>query len=126
MLLEACPNIEKDWKEHLEYWGEEKPGDYTNIAEFAHYVVDEHQNADFLSNFFSLVEKLLVEGTDKTKELITIGLIEDIQNISSHPLGWKVFEPYLGPESIKAWNYIISYWEGKNSLADVIRFEKKG
>ncbi len=58
MLLEACPNIEKDWKEHLEYWGEEKPGDYTNIAEFAHYVVDEHQKiADFLSNFFSLVEK---------------------------------------------------------------------
>ena len=20
MLLEACPNIKKDWKEHLEYW----------------------------------------------------------------------------------------------------------
>lgn len=63
-----------------------------------------------------------MKGAD---ELITIGFIEDLQNISSHYFGYDKFEKYLGARTKQNWDCIIKIWEGKASLMDVVRSENK-
>jgi hypothetical protein len=79
----------------------------------AHHLVDSLERGD-LSEFpaaFAVLERCLLEGDEKAKELATVGIIEDIQNIASHrPFGPSVFYEWLGPESQAAWNELCEFW----------------
>jgi hypothetical protein len=74
--------LEKEWRADLE----ETP--YVPMGKFAYYLVNllnRNETKDF-PKIFETVEKILSEGHPLAKELITAGLLEDIQNILSHPL----------------------------------------
>lgn len=94
------------------------------IAEVAHYAVESYRQGQ-VSEYpalFTLLEKLLSEGDDAVREAVGMGLFEDIQNIASHePFGYSVFDRWLGPRSREAWKTAEGIWEGKVSLAGVIR-----
>jgi len=67
----------------------------------------------------------LEEGDDEARAIGEIGLIEDLQTISSHyPGNDEGFKVWLGSRSTAAWEQIERVWEGKNSLMDVLRAEK--
>ncbi len=67
---------------------------------------------------------MLHEGDDEVRDLVSIGLLEDLQTIASwRPFGMDVFLPWLGPTSLHAWNEILTMWKGKHSLAEVLRAE---
>ena len=77
-------------------------GDYNDMAELAHFVVEAYERGDAscFPAIFQLAEEFLLTGHPKQKEIITFGLLEDIQTISSHhDFGPDVFVPYLGPQS---------------------------
>jgi hypothetical protein len=75
---------------------------------------------------FQVMERLLAERDQETRDLIGWGFFETLQNVSSwRQEGNKVFEQFLGPVSRRAWTDIQSAWAGKSSLADVIRAERK-
>ncbi len=125
--LKICPNVHDEWNEHLEWWGGDERGSYNDIAVFVHHTVDcyEQNDQSSLNNIFSLVEKLILDGAQEIRNLMIIGFLETLQNFASHrDYGYKVFEVYLGLESQKAWRQLEILWEGKESLADVIRFEQ--
>jgi len=127
-FLEICADFRKQWEEHLEYWGKDERGMYNDIAEFAHFIVDSYKDGktEKFPEVFKQIESYLVNGDEKVKEIISIGLLEDIQNIASHEEhGYEVFEKWLGPVSKKYWKEIEALWQGKSSLADVIRAEKR-
>lgn len=127
-FLEISPEFKKQWEEYIGRWGKEERGLYNDIGEFANFVVDLYKSrkTEKLSDIFRQVEFFLVNGNDKVKEIIRIGLLEDIQNIASHQkFSYQVFEKWLGPVSKKHWKEIEIVWEGKSSLADVIRAEKR-
>ena len=49
-------------------------------------------------------------GKEAGKNLITVGLLEDIQNVSSHrDFGAAPFLRWLGPRSLVVWNEINAY-----------------
>ncbi|MEM7224820.1 MAG: hypothetical protein AAF495_17710 [Pseudomonadota bacterium] len=128
-LLEVFPSAREPWKAHLEYWGEdEERGFYNGVSVFAHHIVDsyrEGQTEEFEAGF-DLIEKMIVDGPTDVRELVIIGLLEDVQNIGSHDdWGYQVYEKWLGPYSKAAWLEVEKMWEGKNSLADVVRAERK-
>lgn len=132
LFLKICPNIKDKWEEHLKWWeGAEEDsgrGYYNDIAEFVHHTVDCYEQNDraTLTDIFSLVERLILEGTPDVKDLMIVGFLETLQNYASHRVyGYHVFEGYLGSESRKAWHQLEVLWEGKESLADVLRFEKE-
>ena len=127
LFLEICPNMQDKWKQHLEFWEDDERGSYNDIAEFVHHTVDCYEQNDqlCLTNIFSLVENLILNGTEEVKGLMIIGFLETLQNHASHrEYRYRVFEDYLGMESRKAWHELEILWEGKESLADVVRFEK--
>lgn len=62
---------------------------------------------------FKMIEKLHIEGDDYTREAVTIGLLEDLQNIMLHDnTGLHLASPYLLPESKRWWDKLISFWDG--------------
>jgi hypothetical protein len=128
-LLAACPSFRPRWEQHLADWHGEDAGIYNDLAVFAHHLVDSYA-ADRTAEFaavFQLIERLLSQGPEELREPLSLGLLEDLQVIGSHhPFGGDAFLPWLGPESRRAWQEISKLWEGKPSLADVIRTEVKG
>ena len=127
LFLVACPGFQQQWQEHKEWWADEEAGEYNDIAEFARYLVEsyEHDRTSEFPTAFAILERILEEGDEEARALAEIGLIEDMQTISSHhPWNAEVFKAWLGPQSTAAWEQIEKIWEGKTSLMDVLRAEK--
>jgi hypothetical protein len=128
LLLAACPTARPAWDEHLQRWGDQNRGNFNDVAVFAHHVVDALADgrAAELPAFFQALERLIREGDHQVVHLASVGLIEDIQNIASHqPFGYAAFEPWLGTETQREWRRIEALWEGKTSLAEVLRDESR-
>ena len=126
--LEVCPEFKDRWDEHRRYWGNEPAGAYNDLAVLAQFIVDayEDSNIDIVTRILNRAEQLLEKNDAKISELITIGLIEDIQTIASHKtFGNQVFKEFLGPLSKVAWQEIEKIWKGKSSLMEVVRAERK-
>ena len=126
LLLEACPGFQPTWQEHLDWWKGEEPGAYNNTSEFARYLVESFENGQ-TSEFaaaFSAIERILNEGDQESRDIAGIGVIESLQTIgSNHSCGEDGFIQWLGPTSLRAWAEIETMWDGKDSLADVVRAE---
>lgn len=127
MLLSVLPDASASWLEHLEDAGGEDLS-YIGVGVFAQNIVELYgsHEIDSFPAVFSTIEKLLIEGNDEVKGLITVGLLESLQNISSWTNhGYGVFEQWLEPNTIAAWHELQATWEGKSSLAEVLRQELK-
>jgi hypothetical protein len=123
-LLNAIPSARTRWDQHLEYWGDDERGDYLDMAEFAHHIVECYRNGetDELPSVFALIERFVTEGPSDVRGLATVGLLETIQTVGSHdPWGYEVYEQWLGPHSRDAWQATEKLWAGKSSLMDVVR-----
>jgi hypothetical protein len=127
-LVEKFPTFLPRWRTHLEYWQGEPAGQYNDMAEFVHFVVEdlyERANLDEMHQAFDCLETLFAEGGQETRDLIGLGFFETLQNFASwRPYGNEVFEPFFGPISKQVWKEIRLTWRGKSSLMDVIRAER--
>ena len=116
LLTSPFPDLKEQWERHksseyTDYQSERL--DYVDIGVINRYIVDKfkvHQPKEF-DDFFNRVEIILNQGDDYTKELMIIGLLEGIQNVS----GWEDanyhdFEKWLKPETKKAWNELTRFW----------------
>jgi hypothetical protein len=130
VLRKAFPDFGDRWKKHITLWGGNPAGSHNDMAEFVHFVVEdvyEKGNLDETRRAFQLLEKLLVEADQETRNLIGLGFFETLQNVASwRPRGNKVYEQFFGPTSKRVWSEIQMMWAGKSSLMDVIRAEQKG
>jgi len=128
-LREAFPSFSERWRRHLACWGGEPAGAYNEMAEFAHFVVEdlyEKRTLDETRRAFEFLDKLFVEGDQNTRDLIGFGFFETLQCFASwRPYSSTVFEEFLGPMSKQVWNEIQRKWAGKSSLMDVIRAERE-
>ena len=126
LLLHACPSISDKWQEHLEYWDGAEAGLYNDVAVFAHHIVELYKQGktDEFPAIFNQIEQFILNGTEEIKSYAIIGFLEDVQNIASHEsFGYDVFVDWLPPASKQAWDELIAYWAGKESLADLVRWE---
>jgi hypothetical protein len=129
VLLTAFPSFTDRWREHIEWWGGEPAGDYNDMAEFVHFVVDDLQASgkiDDIRRVFEVMESQLEKGDQGARDLIGWGFFETLQNVASHgPNGYQEYEEFLGPLSARIWVEIQKAWKGKSSLADVVRAERR-
>src|SRR5215467_9212841 len=127
-LVEGFPTFSSRWRRHLEYWKGEPAGNYNDMAEFVHFVVEdlyEKGNLNEMQRVFDCLERLFAEGNQETRDLIGLGFFETLQNFASwRPYGNTVFEPFFGPMSKRVWKEVGRNWKGKSSLMDVIRAER--
>src|SRR5687768_12945911 len=127
-FLEVCPAFRRQWEEHLAYLGGEAAGEYNDMSELALFVVESYVRGDMscLPPIFALIESILETGDAEQQQMVSVGLLESIQIRSTHEkFGPDAFLPYLGTHSHDAWAWISHAWEGKDTLADVVRAERQ-
>jgi hypothetical protein len=117
LLLEACPSFTEKWRAHSADWQDESLI-YIDLAEFNRHLIELQRNkrVEEFAAVFDVVEKLHLEGDDYVREAATIGLLEGIQNVASHPetgVDAEDFLQYLKAESAKWWHQLNDFWEGK-------------
>jgi hypothetical protein len=127
-LMQSCPSLAAPWQAHLDEWGGDQRGIYNDAAVAAHFFVEllEARNVQELAAGFATVEDLLLRGDRETRAMVIVGLIEDVQNISSNRGHDSAeFREFLGSETSAAWEHVQRYWQaiGARSLVDVIRAE---
>jgi len=108
-IIQAVPGFRARWDAFLKEWQSEDTPWYLGMGDLAHYVVETYErgNVDEFDNLFRAVEAGLQTDDETLKELIAIGLFEDIQNIASHrACGSSVFRRWLGPRSIAVWDEV--------------------
>lgn len=125
LFLKVAP----EWKKELDKvgtagWSTEEPGPYIKISLLAHYIVHSYKEGKTceFSKIFKTLELIMQEGNNQAKELVTVGLMENLQSISTKEssLNGEVFKPWLGEESYKSWNAIEKFWQGKSQPAEDI------
>lgn len=93
--------------------------DYVDVGEICRFIVEKFKQQDTknFGRFFENVEMLLVNGDDDIKNLIIVGLLEGIQNISGHENVHyhNGFNHWLKPQTKKAWDDLIFFWESDES-----------
>lgn len=108
-IIATVPDFQARYQAFLADWqGEDTPW-YLTMGELAHYIVGSYErgNTAQFQKLFSTVESVLQNGDGEIQNLIWVGLLEDIQNISSHrSFGQDVFRVYLGPQSLIAWDEV--------------------
>jgi len=127
-LLTVAPDALPAWEKHRQFWSGEEAGAYNDIAVFAHHAVNAFAagSNETVQRMFDVVELHFGGATDANRDLLVVGFIEDVQNIAFHrPFGSAAFIQFLGPLAREAWREIEIAWQGKSSLAEVIRSEKK-
>jgi hypothetical protein len=118
LLLEACPSYKNRW---LQYYKENYDnGDeqllYIDLTDFAYHFIDlfKHKQIREFPRIFEVIELLHTDGDDFVKEAATIGLLEDIQNLAlGEDINPDVFKQYLKSETLKWWNNLDDFWNGK-------------
>lgn len=67
---------------------------------------------------FEIVEHYIIFEGEEVKNLLIVGLLENLKNLSSwQDLDYAIFEQWLGPETHVAWRWLEKKWQGKQSLA---------
>jgi hypothetical protein len=111
-LLSTFPEFNREWQDYLnsDMYGPDEP--YNDIAQLATFLVDriEIRETDGFDRLFRAVEELLQEATPSVRELITVGLLEGIQNVSlSRSVSLESWESWLGPLTSEAWRNVIEF-----------------
>ena len=116
-LRTACPSFEPAWADHIAAWAEhpEDRGSYLDVATFAEHIISllEQAQTSELPAVFDTVERLYGSGDKGVVELLTVGFLEAIQNISSNRFGWSFtrrFRRWLGPTTTIEWDELHKLW----------------
>lgn len=124
LLLDACPVAGAAWRRNRSRPDVEEAGIYDDLAVFARHLAESVVvgDASELPAFFVVLERMVTEGTCEVKKLATIGLIEDLQRMTSGaPAAARMLEWWLGPESRRRWDAVATMWEGNGTLARLVR-----
>ena len=128
-LITLCPGAAPAWAEHLAFWeGEPDRGVFNDFDVFAHHVVSAAKVNDFgpADTVFAYLENTFPGASEETRGLLTWGLLESIQVISSHAPGLEAkLAARLQPTTRDAWHAIEDAWRGRGSLAEVLRAEAR-
>ena len=108
-------------------WNGEAAGPYNDTAVFAHFFVEElfeRAQVEEAKRALGLIEQLFLSGNEATRDLLGIGFIEDVGNITSgRKDGHARMFPLLPPTLLRVWQEIDRQWAGRTSLADVLEAE---
>jgi hypothetical protein len=117
-LVEVCPGFTEAWRVHLESWKGKPAGEYNDLGALADWVVKQIATGemDCFPQLFREVEELLLGATEELRDLLVIGFLEDLQNVSvNNDVDPDVILSFLGRESRKGWFDLIKFWHGPDA-----------
>jgi len=115
IFLQLCPSFDEVWKSYLSRWSVgEVRGIINDLSEFSYHIVWllVNNKTEEFGDIFDAVEYLLAEGNDAMHNILTTGLLENIQNITGNTgEDPRAFFEWLGPVTSMWWNEIDRFWE---------------
>lgn len=120
LLVAVCPGI----NETRIVIGESTQDEFSEASLVAHYLIDrvKREETNSFPEIFSIVERGIIEGSDDARDLLVVGLLENLKNFASwQDMDYSIFEPWLGSETHIAWRWLEKKWRGSTSLADAVR-----
>ena len=108
-IIRAVPGFRPRWEAFSIKWANEETPWFLAMGDLASYVVESYERGDLAEfrDLFSAVETGLLSGDESLKELLAIGLFEDLQNVASHhTCGPSVFSQWLGERSLAVWDQV--------------------
>lgn len=116
LFIEACPSFKENWEAYISSEEDRNSSTvlYSDLTCFANYLVCQKDNEMMIETkiVFDIIEQILQQGDTFVKEAITVGLLEDIQNILiSQSMGLNVFNMYMHKETKKSWRDLTDFWK---------------
>ena len=119
MILESHQNIAAAWAEHLEFWGDEKPGITNDFSVYVQYVASLvlAEKTQELVVASSLIEEFVEHGDSDVKYGATIGFLEGVTNIllSKSERFQVLFAQHLKPKSKEFCVELDKFWGTKTA-----------
>ena len=100
-------------------------GPYSVVADLArHLVARAKANSDEgFGEVFRAVETGLRDTDTETRDLLIVGFLEDLQNLSlNNDLALEAWLPWLGPETRASWAAVERFWAGELSAGQFNAF----
>jgi hypothetical protein len=116
-LIAICPGFQPRWKEHLEFDEGKRFGGYVDLGVLAEWVIDKVIEGDHacMPALFTEVEALLTGASADVRNVVVIGLLEEIHHWLAGSYGDKGFRvdpdlviPFFGSITKTEWIWLIS------------------
>ncbi len=118
LIINSDPELKERWDDYLimEYQGDSSARlIYTDIGVIIRFIVEKYKTGQ-TENFpliFTNIENILKSCDKQTKDLITVGLFEGIQNVGGTEIDYYYgFNKWLYTLSGEQWRAVIDFWEG--------------
>jgi hypothetical protein len=117
-LVEVCPSYfaASDLDRYVEAFEDpDLPDLFVRTSALALHVVEvaAAPNGASLEPFFATVETIVAEGDEEAVELVELGLIEALQNVTSHQdvvVSPSAVRDQLGPAALRIWDEHDQLW----------------
>ncbi len=123
LIIAACPALASRLK------ADEDDGPYTVAGNVAHQLVAGMTAGDTeaFAGLFRAIEGQLIVASAADRDLIIVGLFEDLQNVSmNRGVTLDSWRPLLGPLTAEAWDVLAAMWSGKLSPDQFNAFVETG
>ena len=123
-LVADNAKVRERWEAQLRSDGIPADEPYNALGALARVLVDLHSDSSVgLADVFQAVERELVAADASTRNLLIVGFLEDLQNVSLNVgLPLDVWVESLGPMSLASWGILEGMWSGAVSPADLNAF----
>ncbi|MEL7083162.1 MAG: hypothetical protein AAF268_05940 [Cyanobacteria bacterium P01_A01_bin.3] len=122
VLIEACPSFEPEWNRFCNEWQDDKnPPLYVSLGDFARHLIGRLNSGNTKSfpDVFDAIERLHLDGDEYVRKAATIGILENIQNITiNSKADPQQFHPFLQPESRRWWDKLYDVWNTGKPLTE--------
>jgi len=120
-LWKANPDLSTAWEQYRGSSDYKADQPYNSLAELAHRLVDGRSAgmSTELKPVFLELEDALSGADQRDRNLLIVGFIEDLQNISMNrgvPL--RDWDRWLGPITREAWSQVEKLWSGEITPAE--------
>ncbi|MEA2538458.1 MAG: hypothetical protein QOF11_2692 [Chloroflexota bacterium] len=123
-LARLCPSLDESWQAFVASDAFHADEPYNTMTALARQIASAHlrdPDADF-SALFAEVERQVASGSPAHRNLLIVGLMEDLQGALLHQdLPLTTFDPLLGPSSKIAWQALIDMWQSVITPAEFNR-----
>ncbi|MFZ5721927.1 MAG: DUF7674 family protein [Pseudomonadota bacterium] len=122
-MLDAEPGFRPTWEKFVREWQDSPEGlpHYLALGDLACHLIrllEVGQTSRF-DAVFEVVERWHVQGDRYVREAATIGLLEDLQNLSLHTSTEpNEFLPWLRPASRRFWEKVEAFWRDGTPITD--------
>ncbi len=112
LLLKKFPEFWPEWKEHLEFWGDDPKKEFGHdIEEFTRFIRIAIKKKQFplIKRIMEQIEEFLRYGDENIVYEVHLGILEPLTNQPSEFFP-KYYYPYTGPKTIQAVREIDEFW----------------